>query len=78
MLYEDDKPIRLDGITEDIDNIRRSRLNLELSQQRLKAIVDALPDPVFISTKEDGKVIFANEVLFKVYEMSPVDFLGKK
>jgi len=78
VLYEDDKPIRLDGITEDIDNIRRSRLNLELSQQRLKAIVDALPDPVFISTKEDGKVIFANEVLFKVYEMSPVDFLGKK
>jgi len=76
--YEQDKPVRLDGITEDIDHIRRSRLNLELSQQRLKAIVDALPDPVFISTKEDGKVIFANEVLFEVYEMSPVDFLGKK
>ncbi|HEY9116333.1 MAG TPA: PAS domain S-box protein, partial [Roseivirga sp.] len=78
VLYEDDKPIRLDGVTADIDNIRRSRLNLELSQQRLKAIVDALPDPVFISTKEDGLVIFANEVLFKVYEMSPIDFLGKK
>lgn len=76
--YEQDKPVRLDGITEDIDHIRRSRLNLELSQQRLKAIVDALPDPVFISTKEDGKVIFANEVLFEVYEMSPIDFLGKK
>lgn len=78
VLYEEDKPIRLDGITVDIDNIRRSRLNLELSQQRLKSIVDALPDPVFISTKDDGKVIFANEVLFKVYEMSPSDFLGKK
>ncbi|WP_420388467.1 PAS domain S-box protein [Roseivirga sp.] len=76
--YEDEKPVRLDGITTDIDYIRRSRLNLELSQQRLKAIVDALPDPVFISTKEDGQVIFANEVLFEVYEMSPADFLGKK
>ncbi|WP_286742461.1 PAS domain S-box protein [Roseivirga sp. UBA1976] len=78
VLYENEKPVRLDGITIDIDHIRRSRLNLELSQQRLKAIVDALPDPVFISTKEDGQVIFANEVLFKVYEMSPIDFLGKK
>lgn len=76
--YENDKPVRLDGLTEDIDHIRRSRANLELSQQRLKAIVDALPDPVFISTKEDGIVIFANEVLFEVYEMSPIDFLGKK
>lgn len=78
VLYENDKPIRLDGITTNIDNIRRSRLNLELSQQRLKAIVDALPDPVFISTKNDGKVIFANEVFFEVYEMSPIDFLGKR
>ncbi len=78
VLYENDKPVRLDGVTVDIDNIRRSRLNLELSQQRLKSIVDAIPDPVFISTKKDGQVIFANEVLFKVYEMAPVDFLGKK
>ncbi|MHA7099367.1 PAS domain S-box protein [Roseivirga pacifica] len=78
VLYENNKPIRLDGITIDIDTVRRNRLNLELSQQRLKSIVDALPDPVFISVKESGKVIFSNEVLFKVYEMSPSDFLGKK
>ena len=78
VLFENGKPIRLDGITIDIDSIRRSRLNLELSQQRLRSIVDALPDPVFISTKRDGKVIFANEILFEVYEMSPTDFLGKK
>jgi len=77
VFYENDKPVRLDGVTIDIDDIRRSRLNLELSQQRLKSIVDALPDPVFISTKEDGQVIFANEVLFEVYGMSPSDFLGK-
>ncbi|MFY0591856.1 PAS domain-containing sensor histidine kinase [Roseivirga sp.] len=78
VFFEDDRPIRIDGISIDIDSIRRSRLNLELSQQRLKSIVDALPDPVFISTKEGGTSIFANEILFKVYEMSPSDFLGKK
>ena len=78
VLFEDGKPVRLDGISIDIDSIRRSRLNLELSQQRLKSIVDAIPDPVFISTQEGGKIIFANEVLFKAYEMSPSDFLGKK
>lgn len=78
VFFEDGKPVRLDGITIDIDSIRRSRLNLELSQQRLKSIVDALPDPVFISTKKGGTVIFANEILFKVYEMSPSDFLGRK
>ena len=78
VLYQDDKPMRIDGITIDIDNIRKSRLNLELSQQRLKSIVDSLPDPVFISTKDTGKVIFANEVFFKVYGMSPGEFLGKK
>lgn len=78
VLFEEGKPIRLDGISIDIDSIRRSRLNLELSQQRLKSIVDSLPDPVFISTKEGGKIIFANEVLFRVYEMTPSDFLGKK
>ena len=78
VFYEGDRPIRLDGITIDINQIRRTRLSLELSQQRLKSIVDALPDPVFISTRKDGKVIFANEVLFKVYGMTPSDFLGKK
>jgi len=78
VFFEDGRPIRIDGISIDIDSIRRSRLNLELSQQRLKSIVDALPDPVFISTKEGGTSIFANEILFKVYEMSPSDFLGKK
>lgn len=77
VFFEDGKPIRIDGISIDIDSNRRSRLNLELSQQRLKSIVDALPDPVFISTKEGGTAIFANEILFKVYEMSPSDFLGK-
>lgn len=78
VLYEDDKPLRIDGLTIDIDDIRRSRLNLELSQQRLRSIVDSLPDPVFISTRKDGKVIFANEVFFEVYGMSPGEFLGKK
>ncbi|OEK02975.1 hypothetical protein BFP97_16240 [Roseivirga sp. 4D4] len=78
VLFEEGKPIRLDGISIDIDSIRRSRMNLELSQQRLKSIVDALPDPVFISTKDEGKIIFANEILFSVYEMNPSDFLGKK
>jgi PAS domain S-box-containing protein len=78
VLYKDEKPQRLDGITFDIDEIRRSRRNLELSQQRLKSIVDALPDPVFISTKQNGVVIFANEVLFKVYGMRPSEFLGNK
>ena len=62
VLYEDEKPMRIDGVTIDIDDIRKSRLNLELSQQRLRSIVDSLPDPVFISTRSDGKVIFANEV----------------
>jgi len=78
VLYEDDQPLRIDGITIDIDDIRKSRLNLELSQQRLRSIVDSLPDPVFISTRSDGKVIFANEVFFEVYGMSPGEFLGKK
>ena len=78
VFYEGERPVRLDGITIDINQIRKSRLSLELSQQRLKSIVDALPDPVFISTQKDGKVIFANEVLFEVYEMTPSDFLGKK
>jgi PAS domain S-box-containing protein len=78
VLYADGRPIRLDGITFDIDTIRRNRMNLELSQQRLKSIVDALPDPVFISEKKSGKIIFANEVLFSVFGMSPSDFLGQK
>ncbi len=78
VLYEDEKPLRIDGITIDIDDIRKSRLNLELSQQRLKSIVDSLPDPVFISTRKDGKAIFANEVFFEVYGMNPGEFLGKK
>lgn len=76
--YLNNKPIRLDGITIDIDTIRRNRMNLELSQQRLKSIVDALPDPVFISEKVSGKIIFANEVLFSVFGMHPADFLGQK
>lgn len=78
VFFEVGKPVRLDGISIDIDNIMRSRLTLELSQQRLKSIVDALPDPVFISTKDGGDIIFANEVLFTAYEMIPADFLGKK
>lgn len=78
IFYENEKPVRLDGITIDIDQIRRTRLSLEFSQKRLKSIVDALPDAVFINAKKSGKVIFANEFFFKAYEMSPDDFLGKR
>lgn len=78
VFYKEGKPVRLDGITTDIDDIRRSRRDLELSQQRLKSIVEALPDPVFISTQNTGKAIFANEMLFEVYGMNPDEFLGKK
>lgn len=78
VLYDHDQPLRIDGVTIDIDDIRRSQLNLEMSQQRLRSIVDSLPDPVFISTGKDGKVIFANEVFFEVYGMTPREFLGKK
>lgn len=76
--YKEQKPVRLDGITIDIDTIRRNRLSLELSQQRLKSIVDALPDPVFISEKASGKIIFSNEVFFTVFGMAPSDFLGQR
>ncbi|KYG83452.1 PAS domain-containing protein [Roseivirga echinicomitans] len=78
VFYENGKPVRLDGITTDIDDIRKSRRDLELSQQRLRSIVEALPDPVFISTQDTGKAIFANEMLFEVYGMKPDEFLGKK
>ena len=78
VFYKDERPIRLDGITIDIDTIRRNRANLELSQQRLKSIVDALPDPVFISEKASGTIIFANEVLFSAFGMNLGDFLGQK
>lgn len=78
VLYKNDRPVRLDGLTIDIDMIRRNRANLELSQQRLRSIVDALPDPVFISENGSGTVIFANEVLFSVFGMKPEDFLGQK
>ena len=62
VLYdEDEKPLRIDGITIDIDDIRKSRVNLELSQQRLRSIVDSLPDPVLISTRKDGKQFFPTE-----------------
>ncbi len=76
--YEDKKPVRIDGLTIDVDEIRKSRLNLELSQQKLKSIVDSIPDPVFISSKVGGKVLFANEVLFRVFGLSPDEFLGAK
>jgi len=76
--YLDSQPIKLHGITIDIDVIRRNRMHLEMSQQRLKSIVDALPDPVFISERNTGKIIFANEVLFSVFGMTPEDFLGQK
>ena len=78
VLYDDDKPVRIDGITVDIDDLRKSSLNLEVSQRRLKSIVDSLPDPVFISSISTGKVLFANEVLFKVFGLSPAEFLGEK
>ena len=77
-LYENDKPVRIDGLTMDIDELRKSRLNLETSQQRLKSIVDSLPDPVFISTKRNAKVLFANERLFNVFGLDPSEFLGEK
>jgi PAS domain S-box-containing protein len=78
VLYDDEKPVRIDGITIDIDSLRKSFLNLEVSQKRLKSIVDSLPDPVFISSVSTGKVLFANEVLFRVFGLTPTEFLGEK
>lgn len=78
VLYDDERPVRMVVLSVEVDEMMKSKLLLSDSQKRLKNIVDSLPDPVFISSKSTGKVLFANEVLFRVFGIPPAEFLGEK
>jgi PAS domain S-box-containing protein len=58
---ESGEPIRALGVVTDIDDCKRAEAALQASEAELRALVSAIPDPLFVLTAE-GRVVEAVEV----------------
>ncbi|MBT8399268.1 MAG: PAS domain S-box protein, partial [Rhodothermia bacterium] len=52
--------------------------DLELAEQRFRAIVEASPTPLLLSRLEDGRILFANERLEMLLRAEPGSLSGKQ
>jgi PAS domain S-box-containing protein len=89
---ESGEPIRALGVVTDIDDCKQAEAALQASEAELRALVSAIPDPLFVLTAE-GRVVEAVEVkpnqlyrpieeqigqtLYQIFEKEQADeFLG--
>ena len=64
------------GIRWSLDRERRARRELEVSERLLRAIAEAIPEPVFVKDRE-GKLVFANRALLAGLGKSAEEVLGR-
>ena len=72
----DGKLLGVLGTYHDVTERREIQDELERSEERFKAIVSAVPTPLLISRRSDGKILYANEHLLNIYNVKLEDMEG--
>ncbi len=73
---EEGNPVRSVGIHQDIDEQKRAEQAREQSKQRLRQIIDLVPDPIFVKNR-NGEYLLANEAVGEIFGRPPEAMIGK-
>ncbi len=70
--------IGLMGLYHDITEIKRAEAALRESEERLRTIIQTMPNPVIVSRYSDSVVVYANESLGKLFDQPVEALLGRR
>jgi PAS domain S-box-containing protein len=70
------RPVRLDGVLSDVTEQHLAELGLRASEERLRRVVDAIPDAVLL-VGADRMVTFANPAAAKLFARSRREIIGQ-
>ena len=73
---EDGTPTRAVGIHQDIDEQKRAERALETARDRLRQIIDLVPDLIFVKNR-DSEYLLANEAVAEAYGRPVEEILGQ-
>jgi PAS domain S-box-containing protein len=76
-ILENGKVIRLWGVQRDITERKQAEEALRESKELYQTLADSSPDMIYLIDKT-GYIRFVNPVAAALFEMSPVDLIGKK
>lgn len=69
------KPLRVVGIHQDIDSRKRAELAVKENETRLRLLLDALPNPIFVKDR-DGRFVYINEAAAGDANKTVQEFIG--
>ncbi|WP_175452802.1 PAS domain S-box protein [Halorientalis regularis] len=72
----DGEPQKLVAVAQDITERKEYEEALEATQEKLRKIIDLVPDLIFVKNRE-GEYLLANETTAKFYGMEPEDVEGR-
>jgi PAS domain S-box-containing protein len=72
----DGQPERMVGTAQDITERKRAERALREQRDFLQAVIDAVPDPIFVKD-EQHRWVLGNQTLWKVFALDPAIALGK-
>jgi PAS domain S-box-containing protein len=73
---DEGEPARAVGLTQDIDDRKRAETTVETANDRLRQVIDLVPDLVFVKNRQ-GKYLLANEATAAAYGYSPEEVEGQ-
>ncbi len=73
---QNDVPVSLTGIMQDVTDMIKSREEVNQSEQRLRSVIESAPFPIAVYTGEEMRVTMANQSLMDVWGKGN-DVLGK-
>ncbi|HCU35325.1 MAG TPA: hypothetical protein DGT21_07620 [Armatimonadetes bacterium] len=73
---DDGRPCGFIGLTKDITEYRRAREQLRESEERLRTLIDAMPDVVCFKDGE-GRWLVSNDYNTRLFGLEGVDYVGR-
>jgi PAS domain S-box-containing protein len=70
------RPERMVGTAQDITERKRAELALREHRDFLQAVIDAVPDPIFVKD-DQHRWVLGNQTFWKVFALDPATALGK-
>ncbi|MFB6133088.1 MAG: PAS domain S-box protein [Halanaeroarchaeum sp.] len=74
-ILDDGEPTAFVAVQQDVTERRKRERELDRARKKLRAIIDLIPDPVFLKNR-NGQYLLANEAIADVYGATPATVEG--